>query len=269
MMISEKLQLHLIESNMAFWFLLIWMLLMVEIGWRLGSYLVKRYHSQKADNSDTFLAAIFGLLALLLAFTFSGASDRFDQRRGLIVNEVSTIGSAYQSVDLLAPKEQPKVREIFKNYLDSRIEIYQSTGLVTPQEFEVRSQKHNAVGDQLWKQVVRAVENTEYPQKLVASQILPQLSDMFTASDNQRLSIKIHPPIIIFQALIILCMIGSLIAGYNLGIQNQRDWLLTLVFVVLMTGAIYIILSLEYPRLGKISLSNFESEFISLRKSFE
>ena len=116
--------------------------------------------------------------------------------------------------------------------------------------------------------MVRAVENTEYPKKLVAAQILPQLSDMFTASENQRLSIKFHPPIIIFQALIILCMIGSLVAGYNLGIQNQRDWLLTLIFVVIITGAIYIILSLEYPRMGKISLSNYEAEFISLRQSF-
>lgn len=269
MMISEKLQVNLVETDMVFWFLLLWMLLMVEFGWRLGNHLAKKYRIQKSDNSDTFLAAIFGLLALLLAFTLSGASDRFDQRRELIVKEVSSIGTAYQSVDLLPSREQPKVREIFKKYLDSRIVIYQTRGEAHPQEFEARSQSHNAVGDQLWKEVVRAVENTEYPQKLVAAQILPELSDMFTASDNQRLSIKFHPPIIIFQALIILCMIGSLIAGYNLGIQNQRDWLLTFVFVVLMTGAIYIILSLEYPRMGKISLGNYEKEFISLKKSFE
>lgn len=94
MMISEKLQVHLIETDMLFWFLLLWMLLMVEIGFRLGNYLVKKYRIQKADNSDTFLAAIFGILALLLAFTFSGASDRFDQRRELIVKEVSAIGTS-------------------------------------------------------------------------------------------------------------------------------------------------------------------------------
>jgi hypothetical protein len=115
---------------------------------------------------------------------------------------------------------------------------------------------------------VRAVGDTQYPQKLIAAQIFPQLDDMFTASDNQRLSIKFHPPIIIFQSLILLCMIGALIAGYNLGIQKQRDWFLTLVFVLLMTGTIFIILSLEFSRMGKISLNNFETEFITLRKSF-
>ena len=267
-MISEKLQIYLIETDMVFWALLLLMLLMVETGWRLGNFLATKHRIQKADNSDTFLAAIFGLLALLLAFTFSGASDRFDQRRELIVNEVSTIGTAYQSVDLLSPKEQPQVRELFKKYLDGRIEIYQSQERASPEEFELSSQKHNAVGDLLWKEVVRAVGNTQFPEKLVAAQILPELSDMFTASENQRLSNKFHPPNIVFQALLILCLIGSLIAGYNLGIQNQRDWLLTLVFVVLMTGAIYIILSLEYPRMGKISLNNYEAELMSLRKSF-
>ena len=271
MLLPEKIQLYIFSSDMIFWILLLFMLLMVEIGWRLGHYLSTKYHVQKVDSSDTFLAAIFGLLALLVALTFSGASDRFDQKRHLITHEVSTIGTAYQSVDLLSPKDQPAIREIFKKYLDTRIVIYQfeGEGEISASEIEARTQKHSAVGDQLWNEVVRAVRDTQYPQKLVAAQILPQLSDMFTASDNQRLSIKFHPPMIIFQSLILLCMIGALISGYNLGIQKQRDWFLTLVFIVLMTGTIFIILSLEFPRIGKISLNNFEIELISLRKSFQ
>ena len=268
MFISEKSALLMVTSDMLFPILLLWMLLMAEIGWRIGHYLSKKYHVQKADSSDTFLAAIFGLLALLVAFTFSGGSDRFDHRRELIIQEVSTISTAYQSVDLLSFKDQLKVRELFNQYVDSRIKIYQFEGEPTSAEIESRTQTHNVVGDQLWKEVVRAVGDTQYPQKLVAAQILPLLSDMFTASENQRLSVKFHPPLIVFQLMIVLCMIGAMVAGYNLGIQSQRDWFLTLVFVLLMTGTIFIILSLEYPRVGKISLGNFESEFISLKKSF-
>jgi hypothetical protein len=86
--------------------------------------------------------------------------------------------------------------------------IYQfdGEGAISPSEMESRTQKHSAVGDQLWKEVVRAVGDTQYPQKLIAAQIFPQLDDMFTASDNQRLSIKFHPPIIIFQSLILLLL---------------------------------------------------------------
>lgn len=268
MLFNQDLILHLLKSDMLFWILFLCMLLMVEIGWRTGTYLVTKHHIQKADSSDTFLASIFGLLALLVAITFSGASDRFDHRRELIVQEVSSLGTAYQSIDLLVTKDQPKIRELFREYLDARINLYQPQDDVSEKELGALIATHNAVGDQIWKEVVRAVGETPFPQKLVAAQILPELSDMFTAYDNQRLAVKFHPPRIVFQALIILCMVGSLVAGYNLGIQNQRDWLLTVMFVILMTGTIFIIFGLEFPRLGKVNFSDFEIELIALRNSF-
>ena len=267
MLISESLRIYLMTSGMMYWFLLVCMLMMVEAGWRFGVYSSRKYGVQKIDAGGTFLAAIFGLLALLVALTFSGASDRFDKRRDLIVQEVSAFGTAYQSIDLLPKKDQPNIRELFKKYIDSRIDLYKSHETLNELNLEKKVVIHNAIGDEIWKAVVRAVEDTAYPQKLVTAQILPELSDMFTASENQRLASKFHPPPIIWQALFILSFIGSLIAGYNMGIENKRDWLLTIVFVILMAGTIFVILGLEYPRLGKVTLDDFDVEFVTLRKS--
>ena len=114
MFASESLRIYLMTSGMLLWFLLACMIFMVEIGWRIGAYFASKHGLKKIDASDTYLASIFGLLALLIALTFSGASDRFDKRRDLIVQEVSAIGTAYQSIDLLAKKDQPQIREIFK-----------------------------------------------------------------------------------------------------------------------------------------------------------
>ena len=52
-----------------------------------------------------------------------------------------------------------------------------------------------------------------------------------------------------------------------MGIENKRDWLLTIIFVVLMSGTIYVIMEFEYPRLGKVSLNDFDIELVTLRKS--
>jgi hypothetical protein len=268
MLASESFRIYLMTTGMLFWFLLAIMLVFVELGWRVGVYLASKYGVKKIDASDTFLASIFGLLALLIALTFSGASDRFDKRRDLIAQEVSAIGTAYQSVDLLAKNDQPRIREIFKKYIDSRINLYKSNDMLSEVLLEKKVAAHNAIGDEIWKAVVGAVEDTAYPQKLVAAQILPQLSDMFTASENQRLSSKFHPPPIIIQALVGLAFIGSLIAGYNMGIEKSRDWLLTVIFVLLMSGTIYVIMGLEYPRLGKDKLGDFDVELVTLRKSF-
>jgi hypothetical protein len=265
---TESFRLYLMTSGMLIWFLLICMLVMVELGWRAGIYLSTKHGVKKIDAGDTFLASIFGLLALLIAITFSGASDRFDKRRDLIVQEVSSIGTAYQSIDLLAKKDQPQIREIFKRYIDSRIALYKNNDALNEARLEKKVAAHNAIGDEIWKAGVSAVEDTAYPQKLVASQILPELSNMFTASENQRLASKFHPPPIIVQALVGLAFIGSLIAGYNMGIEKSRDWLLTIIFVLLMSGTIYVIMGLEYPRLGIDKLDDFDIELVTLRKSF-
>src|SRR5437867_3724039 len=47
--------------------------------------------------------AIFALFGLLVAFTFSGAAQRFDHRRDLIVAEANDIGTAYLRLDLVPP----------------------------------------------------------------------------------------------------------------------------------------------------------------------
>ena len=266
MLLTSQIRIYLFESNLLPWLLLGAMLLMIEIGWRVGGHFASVYKLEKADASETFMAAIFGLLALLLAITFSGASDRFDKRRDLIAKEVSTIGTAYQSIDLLAPTSQIVVRDLFKKYLDSRIDIYQ--GSMAEGDLAKKYQTHNEIGNQLWQGAVNAVKATAYPEKLVAAQILPEVSDMFDASENQRLAMKFHPPPIIWQALICLSLIGSLVAGYNLGIEQKRDWFLTIVFMLLMTGTITIILNLEYPRVGFVKLDYFDFELISLRNSF-
>jgi hypothetical protein len=166
MLVSESLRIYLMTSGMMYWFLLVSMLIMVEAGWRLGVYSSRKYGVKKIDASETFLAAIFGLLALLVALTFSGASDRFEKRRDLIVQEVSALGTAYQSVDLLPKKDQPKIRELFKKYIDSRIDLYKNHETLYELPLERKVAVHNAVGDEIWKAVVRAVEDTAYPTKI-------------------------------------------------------------------------------------------------------
>lgn len=68
--------------------------------------------------------AVFALLGLLIAFTFSGAATRFDTRRQLIIEETSDIGTAYLRLDLLPVEAQPGLREKFREYVDARLEVY-------------------------------------------------------------------------------------------------------------------------------------------------
>ena len=77
------------------------MLLFLEIGRRIAIRRMKEDAGAAGEGIGAVDGAVFALLGLLIAFTFSGASSRFDTRRQLIVEETNAIGTAYLRVDLL------------------------------------------------------------------------------------------------------------------------------------------------------------------------
>lgn len=76
------------------------MLLLLEVGFRLG---VRFEKARGGEAASIFDSAIFALLGLLLGFAFAGAADRLDKRRDLIVAEANDISTAYLRVDTPAP----------------------------------------------------------------------------------------------------------------------------------------------------------------------
>lgn len=262
---TDLLRAELIRSGILPWLLIATMCLTVFIGFRLGISTRNKKSEKDAAADETMLGAIFGLMALIMAFTFSGASDRYDHRRELIAQEVNSIGTAYMSVDLLIEKDQESVRNAFKDLVNQRIALYDD--VANKSAFEAKHQKLEETKNKLWAGAVSAVKKTPYPEKLVAAQILPAISSMNDAIDNQRLAIKMHPPRIILISLMLLVVIGSFVTGYNMGLRNKLDMLLIPLFVGLMTGAVYVTLNLEFPLIGLVGLEDFEIEMVNLRHS--
>jgi hypothetical protein len=75
-------------------------LISLEAGYRVGRRSSKRNPERGFEGVGAMEAAVFSLLGLLLAFSFSGATSRFDTRRQLIVQEANAIATAYQRLDL-------------------------------------------------------------------------------------------------------------------------------------------------------------------------
>src|SRR5574342_135463 len=101
------------------------MLLLLEAGRRIGVHRAKQDPEGVKASVGAIDGAVFGLMGLLVAFTFSGASARFDVRRQLIVEEANDIGTAYLRLDLLPASVQPALRDSFRRYVDSRLAVYQ------------------------------------------------------------------------------------------------------------------------------------------------
>ena len=100
--------------------------LCMELGRRLGRIALERNPGGLPKGIGAAEGAIFGLLGLIIAFTFSGAASRFEERRHLITEEANDIGTAWLRIDLLPAQAQPEMRDLFRRYLDSRLAVYQA-----------------------------------------------------------------------------------------------------------------------------------------------
>jgi hypothetical protein len=130
-------------------------LLFLEVGRRLG---IRRSAQTTEGTAESRVVegAVFGLLGLLVAFTFSGAAARFDTRLQLIVEEINAIGTAYLRLDLLPTAAQSALRERFRQYVKARQEVYRRLPDIAAAQAE-EARVTQLQGD-IWRQTVAACQ---------------------------------------------------------------------------------------------------------------
>jgi hypothetical protein len=237
------------------------MLLCGEAGRRIARLRVARDPDGAWSGVGIVDGAVFGLLGLLIAFTFSGAVSRFDGRRAMIVQEPNAIGTAWLRLDLLPAAAQPALRDGVRRYVDSRIKVYTSF----PDTAAVRAEVDNVarLQDEIWGLALAAVQGSQPATML----LLPALNQMFDIATSRTLSMLVHPPPIIYVMLYILALIAAAIAGYGMARAETRNWLHMLAFALLTALAFYVTLDIEHPRLGFIRADALDQALVDLRKS--
>ena len=239
------------------------MLLFLEIGRRAG---IRRLRDDSAATPEGIGAvdgAVFAVLGLLIAFTFSGAAARFDSRRQLIVEETNDIGTAYLRLDLLPADARPALRESFRSYLDARIETYRKLPDIAATRESLA--KSNELQRQIWRQ---AVDSIQPDGALVAPLLLlPALNAMIDITTTRTMATHLHPPRIVFVMLFAMALAASLMAGYGMTGSALRSRLHMLGFALVMAVAVFVILDIEYPRLGLVRVDAFDQALADLRET--
>jgi hypothetical protein len=243
---------------------LLLMLLASELGRRLGVAQIARDPEGLARGIGAAEAAVFGLLGLLLAFSFSGAASRFEDRRHLVTAEANAIGTAYLRLDLLSPDAQPELKELFRDYVDTRLSSYRD---VADMEATLASLADDAtIQSEIW---TRAIAETTRPGMPTppAMLLLPALNEMIDITTTRVMATRNHPPLVVFIMLAALAIVGALLVGYGTSVNKQRSWLHTLAFAVMLAMTTYVIIDLEFPRLGLIRVDVADQVLSDLRAS--
>jgi hypothetical protein len=235
-------------------FLLPAMIVLQQLGHSL------RLRRQTAPQSSAVEGAVFALFGLLLAFTFSGAVARYDAHRELVTEERNDIETAYLRLDLLAPQDQPRLRQQFRDYVGSRLHLYDGPSAdVSPATEQLKQE--------IWQEsVADAAAPGAKPD--AAKLLLPALNAMFDITFTRLNAFNMHPPSVIFLLLFILSGGSAFLAGYGMS-APKRSWLYTVAFAFTVTLTVYATLEIEYPSQGLIRLTNTDQVLIELRDSMK
>src|ERR1700744_5212628 len=92
-------------------------LLALHLGRHLGLQYRKRGQTDGMGGLGTVEGALFGLMGLLLAFTMSGALQRFDDRRQLVLQESTAAMTAYDRLGVFQGNLAHDLQQKLKNYV--------------------------------------------------------------------------------------------------------------------------------------------------------
>jgi hypothetical protein len=241
------------------------MIILLQLGHFLGCRANRQGYDKISEGFGTIHGALFALLGLLIAFTFSGAYDRFDHRRQLIVEEANAIGTAYLRLDLLPPEDQSLLREKFLAYVNSRIALYQK--LIDKVEALKELEITNKLQREIWNLSVKSTQTSK--DRSAPILLLPALNQMIDITTTRKNSILTHAPVIIFIALINLALTCAFLAGIGMAKSPTMKWIHAVLFCGITAFVIYLILDIEYPRYGIVRLEKANSLLLEIRDGMQ
>ena len=173
------------------------------------------------------------------------------------MDEANAIATAYTNLDLLPAQAQSTFRDLFRQYLSARVDVYRTPRgfslrrnmtLFAPEPLE-RSQRLQA---EIWKE---AVANCPPGSSRVACVLLlPAISKMTEVARIRTAVNQRHPPHIVFAMLFGIGVTSSLLAGYGMAAKPTRSWVHIVGIATALAGALFVITNIEFPRLGLIRL---------------
>lgn len=242
------------------------MLLSAEVGRRIGMVALRRNPDGLAKGVGAVEGAVYGLLGLIIAFSFSGAMSRFEHRRHLLTEEANAIGTAWLRIDLIPGDVQPGMRDLFRRYLDARIETYRNVEDVVATHAAM--DRSVELQGEIWTRALTACNRPEVA-KHAGMLVLNSLNTMFDIMTTRTTATRDHPPLVVFLLFSVLSFAGSMLAGYNMSVNTTRQWFHTLAYTAILSMTVFVTLDLEFPRRGVVRVDKADKVLVDLRQSMK
>lgn len=222
----------------------------IESGYRFGKSKLTKNPEDKTEGYGPVESSVFAILGLILAFTFTGTLSRYENRVKLVLKEANAIGTAYYRLDLLPPAAQQKLRPLYKEYVKSRIAVFEN--YKNRELSNAKYQEGLRLQGEIWKIANAAVLESKNPG--IITLVLASTNEVIDVANERLQATRLHPPAIVYILLFGLALISAFLVGQDLAVNKKRPVFYMIMYCVTISAITYIILDLENPRLGLIRI---------------
>ncbi|HEY5723503.1 MAG TPA: hypothetical protein VIT45_14400 [Allosphingosinicella sp.] len=188
------------------------------------------------------LSAVLGLMALLIAFTFSLALGRYEERRGLVVVEANALGTAWLRTSLLSSPEP--VRAAMRAYGEARLDFGRGSD---PAKLEQRTGPLQAA---LWRETVAALQPDRHTALVPA--VLTPINEAFDTATARKAEGAARIPARVLLTLIVYGLAVAFVLGY--AARDGRRRMPSYALFAMFTLSTTLILDLDQPGTGTIQV---------------
>lgn len=196
-------------------------------------------------------AAVFGLLALLIAFSFSLGLARYDARRAAIVTEADAIRTAIRRSQLLDSQSASLVRGYLSKYVDARLAFAGSGN--DERVASLALQQSAALERQMWAVAVAQAHSVGHPD--VLRLFVEGLDRAFEQGDEVEAIMTAHIPDAVVYVVVAVIAFASVLLGIGYGRTMVRGTLAIVVFAVVLAVVVGENIDLDRPQSGFIIVS--------------
>lgn len=215
----------------------------------IGAMLKKRRPLDEGLRTDfnVILGATLTLLGLLIGFSFSMASTRYDQRNTYEEAEANAIGTEYLRADLLPAEAAAKVRTLLKSYTELRVRFY------TADEADVAriDAATTKLQGELWTAVLPPPSPPAAPPTPVTALAVAGMNDVLNSQGYTQAAWWNRIPVSAGLLMVLVALACNVLIGYSLRSASERSKLL-LILPLVVAIAFALITDIDTPRNGLI-----------------
>ena len=223
------------------------------VGWAAGRRQGQRVRVALKSRGQTpvskFEDASLAVLGLLLAFTFSTALGKHDQRRLMVVADSNAISDFYTCASLLKEPVRTKLRSVIHDYVALRVDLAKHS--YDEATFESALRQFQQMHNQMVELVSQAIEDGTP----IAVSLTNALNAVSSNHASRLAAIRDRMPASIVCLLLLSAVVSAMLVGRDQGASDQYDLAGTVWFVVLVSFIIFVTLDLNQPDRGLITVS--------------